>query len=661
MPARLLLVVTVVLAPVLALAADPTTVTLDLSKPGAPVSPTFYGLMTEEINHSYDGGLYGELVQNRTFQDDKNVASHWVVVADGVPGSISLDETHPVAGTALTTCVKLDATHAAPGHRVGLANDGFWGIPVRPKTTYRASFYAMGSSKLASPLTVSLESSDGAKTFASAQVPAITGAWAKYDVTLSTGGDVTPSTTNRFVISTETPGTYWLNLVSLFAPTFNDRPNGNRPDIMQKLIDLKPTFLRLPGGNYLEGDTIATRFNWKTTIHDLAQRPGHPGCWGYRSSDGLGLLEYLDWCEDMHAQPVLAVYAGYSLKGEHTEAGPALQPFVDDALDEIEYVTGDASTKWGAERAKDGHPAPFPLTYVEVGNEDAFDKSKSYDGRFAQFYDAIKAKYPKLEIIATTKVTSRTPDLMDDHYYRSAGAMEHDATHYDKASRTGPKIFVGEWATVTGADPKTRSLLVSNLECALADAAWLTGLERNSDLVVMESYAPLFINVNPGAHEWTPDLIGYDGLSTYGGPAYYVQKMFADGTGDTILPVDVANNPTWSWQPPTPKNATAPPPLAAIPTLFFSATTAKSDGTVYLKIVNVKGAPQTVQINLNGAASVSPDATLTTLTSAHTADNNSIAEPTKIAPVDSAVHDAAKSFTLTVAPYSANVLTLRAK
>jgi alpha-L-arabinofuranosidase len=230
------------------------------------------------------------------------------------------------------------------------------------------------------------------------------GDWREYDVQLSTGADVAISSSNRFVLSFQHPGTIWLDYVSLKPPAYHNRANGTRADLMDKMAAMKPAFLRFPGGNYVEGNRIAERFDWKKTVGNPVDRPGHLSPWGYPSSDGFGLLEFLEWCEDLNMQPVLAVYAGYSLQGEHVAPGPALQPYVNDAIDEIEYVTGDASTKWGSQRAKDGHPEPFSLHYVEIGNEDFFDKSGSYDGRFAQFYKAIKAKYPSLELIATTKV-----------------------------------------------------------------------------------------------------------------------------------------------------------------------------------------------------------------------------------------------------------------
>ena len=265
---------------------------------------------------------------------------------------------------------------------MGVANDGYWGIPSSPSTTYRASFYAKAAPGFSGPLSVAIESADGQTRLASASVPAIGTDWKKYTAVLTTGPNVGVSAANRFVISASSPGTLWLSQVSLMPPTYHHRANGARIDLMEKLGAMHPRFLRLPGGNYLEGNTIAERFDWKKTIGDISQRPGHQDPWGYRSDDGFGLLEYLEWCEDLHMQPVLAVFAGYALNREFIPAGPGLTPFVQDALDEIEYVTGGPNTKWGARRVADGHPAPFPLTYVEISNEDG---RPSYNSRFAQF------------------------------------------------------------------------------------------------------------------------------------------------------------------------------------------------------------------------------------------------------------------------------------
>jgi len=648
------------------LAMAQTTLGIDLAKPGVPVSPTLYGLMTEEINYSYDGGLYAELVRNRVFKDDDKTPAHWSVVQDtGGSAAIALDQRYPVAGTALTTSLRLDAAGAAPGHRVGIANAGYWGIPVKPNTLYRASFYAKTDGASGVPLTVSLEGTDGKTVYAQAEGGRINGEWTRYSVTLTTATTVQPTAAARLVIGTESPGSVWFNQVSLFPPTYHDRPNGNRIDLMQKLVDMKPGFLRFPGGNYLEGETVATRFKWKETIGPIEQRPGHRGTWGYRSSDGMGLLEFLEWCEDMKAEPLLAVFAGYSLWGQNIPGGLGLQPFVQEALDEIEYVTGDVSTKWGAQRARDGHPAPFKLRYVEIGNEDGFDKQKNYDGRYTQFHDAIKAKYPQLKLISTVNgkdwlgqqqhLGSRVPDLVDEHYYYNVMEMLHDAARYDSYERSGPKVFIGEWATREG-EPTT------NLYSALADAAFMAGMERNADVVEMSCYAPLLVNVSPGGMQWKSDLIGYDAQSSYGSPSYHMQKMFRDYLGNVSLPVAAQKVSTQTWQQPA--RAETPqvlPPAREVPTMFFSATRSDLRGEIYLKVVNTIGTAQAVQVELAGAGKVASEGKAIVLASAKKEDTNTIAEPTRVVPVTSKASGLGKRFSYSFAPYSVTVLVLSLK
>ena len=604
---------------------QPATLNIDAAHPGARINPKFYGLMTEEINHSYDGGIYGELIQNRVFKDDPNTPVHWSLLQDnGGAGSITLDTTQPVSGTVLTNSLRVDVTQ---GQRVGAANDGFWGIPVKPLTTYRASFWAKAAPGFTGPLTLDIESSDGSTVYALAQVPQITEVWTKYSVDFKTS--VVPPTANtRYVISTGSPGTFWLTQVSLFQPTYRDRPNGNRIDLMAKLLAMKPAFLRLPGGNYLEGDTIDQRFEWKNTIGPIEQRPGHESPWGYRSDDGLGLLEFAEWCEDLHMEPVLAVYAGYSLNGTLV---PDLAPYVQDALDEIQYLTGSPHTTWGAKRAADGHPAPFPLQYVEIGNEDFFDRSGSYDARFAEFYDAIKAAYPNLQVIATTGVTSRTPDIIDEHYYRGPGSFENDVHHYDSYKRTGPKIFVGEWASQEG-------FPTPNLHAALGDAAWLTGLERNSDIVILESYAPLLVNVNPGASQWATNLIGYDALQSYGSPSYYVQVMFSNNHGDVVLPSTLT--------------------ATGGSKVYTSVTRDTREGTIYLKVVNAAADPQPLHVDLTGVSNVSRTGKAIVLMSSSPSATNKPGDTEKAVPVTVSVNGLGRSFDHSFAPFSVTVLQI---
>ncbi|MFL6697516.1 MAG: alpha-L-arabinofuranosidase C-terminal domain-containing protein [Vitreoscilla sp.] len=661
--ARGLLSLAALIAP---LAMAQTTLRIDLAKPGVPVSPTLYGLMTEEINYSYDGGLYAELVRNRVFKDDNKTPVHWSVVQDaGGSAAIALDQRYPVAATALTTSLRLDAAGATKGHRVGIANDGYWGIPVKPNTRYRASFYARTAGAGGVPLTVSIESEDGKTVYAQAEGGRIDGEWKRYSVTLTTAAKVQPTAAARLVISTESPGTVWFNQVSLFPPTYHDRPNGNRVDLMQKLVDMKPGFLRFPGGNYLEGETVATRFKWKETIGPIEQRPGHRGTWGYRSSDGMGLLEFLEWCEDMKAEPLLAVFAGYSLWGENIPGGPGLQPFVQEALDEIEYVTGDVSTTWGAQRARDGHPAPFKLRYVEIGNEDGFDKKKNYDARYTQFHDAIKAKYPQLKLISTVNgkdwvgqqqhLSSRVPDLVDEHYYYNVMEMLNDAARYDGYERSGPKVFIGEWAAREG-EPTT------NLYSALADAAFMVGMERNADVVEMSCYAPLLVNVSPGGMQWKSDLIGYDVQSSYGSPSYHMQKLFRNYLGNVSLPVTAQKVSTQTWQQPAREETPQVlPPAKQVPTMFFSATRSDLRGEIYLKVVNSIGTAQVVQVELAGAGNVASEGKAIVLSSANKEDTNTIAEPTKVVPVTSTASGLGKQFSYSFAPYSVTVLVLSPK
>jgi len=637
-------------------AVTPIVLQIEAGKITAHVSPMLYGLMTEEINYSYEGGLYAELVRNRTFQGKDSTPDFWSLVQDeGGTGSMALDPSQPL-NASLPGALKLEITAAAAKQRVGIANPGFWGIPVRPETHYRASFYAKAAPGFTGPLTVSIESNDGSTVQTSAQVSGLTAEWKRYAVTLTTGKGAV-SATNRLVVAAQSPGTVWFNVVSLFPPTWNDRPNGNRRDLMQLLVDMKPAFLRFPGGNYLQGHTLATRFDWKKTLGDIAQRPGHRNdAWNYWSTDGMGLLEFLLWCEDMNAQPVLGVFAGFTLRGVPTPPGPELQPFVQEALEEIEYVMGDTSTAWGARRAQDGHPAPFKLTYVEIGNEDFFDRNPgTYDGRFAQFFDAIKAKYPALKVIATTPVKSRQPDVVDDHFYtRAAEVFQSDAGHYDTTDRTGPRIFVGEYATRIGSP-------TPNMNAALGDAAYLIGMERNADVVIMSAYAPLFTNVNPGGMQWPTDLIGYDALTSYGSPPYYVQKMFSHSRGDVVLAGQAQGIATREWQPPTPRGGKEAPPPKQVPTLFYGATRDTQSGAVYLKLVNAMDIPQTVRVEIKGVAAVASEGVAVVLSSASPTDTNSITEPTKIVPVTTKVTGLGTSFTRTLVPNSVTVLQLQTR
>ncbi len=609
--------------------SSPATLKLDLKHPVGKASPMLYGLMTEEINFSYDGGLYAEMVRNRTFHEKTD---RWFLVEDGnAQAAMEIDKTTGPSD-ALPLSLKIDVQRADAQDQAGVLNEGYWGMALQPNTTYKGSFYAKADSAGICPVDISLVSDDTGRSLAEAHVSSLTNHWARYEFSLKTGA-LKASAANHLVLKVGHTGTFWLSLVSLFPPTYHDRVNGNRVDLMEKLAAMHPSFLRFPGGNYLEGDHTRERFDWKTTIGPQVDRPTHPSPWRYHSSDGLGLLEFFEWCEDLHMQPLLAVYAGYSMQQEPIEPGPALQPYVQDALDEIEYATGSTSTKWGAERAKDGHPEPFHISYVEIGNEDWFDRSGSYEGRYAQFYKAIKAKYPELQLIATTPVKSIKPDVVDDHFYKRATEFFNDTAHYDKTDRTGPKIFVGEWATREG-EP------TPNFGAALGDAAWMTGMERNSDIVIMASYAPLLVNVNPGGMQWESDLIGYTADKSYGSPSYYAQVLFDTYLGTDIVKGDLAG-----------ANAKC----------FYSATYSPDKGMLYLKLVNASSVPQALTISLDGATSVEKTAKESSLSATNTQETNTINDPERIVPVERDVTDISSSFAHTLPPYSIQVLQIRAK
>jgi alpha-L-arabinofuranosidase len=603
-----------------------TTLTIHADRSVAKVSPTFYGLMTEEINHAFDGGLYAEMVRNRTMRPNWDGVNYWTAVMEGNSVASIAGDKSTGPSTALPFSLKVSVTKADARNFAGVRNDGYWGMAVKSGDTYHGSFYAKADDAAIGAVTASLVDNTSGKVVASATVVTPTSEWKQYTFTLKPAAAAPGA--YHLTLSVAHPGTLWLQLVSLFPPTYHDRANGNRIDLMDRLAAMQPKFLRLPGGNYLEGDHINERFNWKETIGPLVDRPTHRSPWDYQSTDGMGLLEFLEWCEDLRMDPVLAVFAGYALHQETTAPGPALEPYVQDALDEIEYVTGDASTKWGAERVKDGHPAPFKLTYVEIGNEDEFDKSGNYEGRYEQFYKAIKAKYPNLQLISTVRLKTFKPDVQDDHYYRSAVDMMADAAHYDKTDRNGPKIFVGEWATIEGVPTPT-------MNAALADAAWLTGLERNSDIVVMASYAPLFVNVNPLAAQWGTNLIGYNSFSTYGSPSYWMQVMFASALGTDVVASELSGD-------------------TSNRKLFYSVTSDPARHELYLKLVNVSSTEQILDVHVEGGGIVGNPKVTRLAAEAPTA-TNSIDAPERIIPKPGD----AKSHALP--PYSISVYTYKLK
>jgi alpha-N-arabinofuranosidase len=599
-----------------------------------PINPNLYGLMTEEINHSYEGGLHAELISNTTFRGNWMGDEGWNQVLRGSAHATLSEDKTTGPSAALPTSLKINVTAPAPGDRAGVSNAGYWGIALHPHTTYKGSLYAKTDLTVATPITAQLIDDKTGAVLAGASVSLAPGNWQRYEFSLSTK-EIAPSTHNHIEYTLGTTGTLWLQCASLFPPTFRNRPNGNRADLTERMIAMHPHFLRMPGGNYLEGDKLEDWYNWKKTFGPNVDRPGHQAPWSYWSDDHFGLLEFLEWTEDIKVEPLLAVYAGYALKHDYIKPGKDLEPFVQSALDEAEYLTGDLTTKWGAERAKDGHAAPFPLHYIEIGNEDWFDTSGSYDARFAQFAEALHKKYPQYKLIATTPVKVKPglePDLVDDHYYKSPADMFALVHQYDKAPRNGPKIFVGEWATRSGSP-------TPNFGDALGDAAWMTAMERNGDLIQMAAYAPLLVNVNPGAMQWSTDLIGFDGLTSYGSPSYYAQCLFAEHLGDGTprSSIDGLSNPD---------------------RFFYSASISSATHTLHLKLVNATDKAQPLYLALDGAKPGEHLAKRFSLHGGSFAATNSITQPEFIKPVASTLHVTGTTLAHTVPALTIEVIDI---
>ncbi len=504
------------------------SLTVQVDKPGIKVSPMLYGIFFEEINHGGDGGLYAELVQNRSFENSDKPERWTLVTDDSAKGEMAIDTASPM-GENNPRSLRLKIEPGSKG-KVGVANKGYWGIGVVKDAQYDLSVALRGGDGFTGPVNVTLESDNGKKTYAQAQISQVDSPWKIYQVAL-TSNATDPKA--RLVLSASQPGTLWMDMVSLFPhKTFKDRPNGMRLDLAEMLANLHPAFMRFPGGCWVEGEILENAVRWKRSIGDLAQRRNQWNLWNYFSPNGLGFQEYLQLCEDLGAEPLFVINCGMSHKEqrEQPKTVEGVDEYVQDALDAIEYANGPADSKWGSLRAKAGHPAPFNLKYMEIGNENG---GPAYHERYALFYDAIKAKYPQMKLIANLwngKPTNRPIEIIDEHYYNNPEFFINNAKRYDSYDRKGEKIYVGEYAV-------TQNVGRGNLRAAVGEAAFMTGMERNSDVVIMASYAPLFVNVND--RRWNPDLIQFDSSRVCGIPSYHVQKMFSENRGDVILPVNI--------------------------------------------------------------------------------------------------------------------------
>jgi alpha-L-arabinofuranosidase len=627
---------------------NPAIIIVDTAHPGASISPQMFGVFFEDINFAADGGLYPELVKNRSFEFQEALTGWHEILGYSV--SKGLD---PRKGELdVRTEAPLNATNPhylrarvyEPGY--GFYNSGFRGIGVKSGAEYRFSAYVRGGG----PKAIRATLTDGAgHEIGSGKLEEFDGGWRRYETVIRASATVQKAQLNLFVDGT---GYIDLDMVSLYpVDTWKGRPNGLRKDLVQLLYDMHPGFVRFPGGCIVEGRQLLTRYRWKTTVGDIAQRQTMINRWNdefdqrpapdYFQSFGLGFYEYFQLAEDIGARPLPILNCGMACQFNSSETAELnqLDEYVQDALDLIDFANGPVTSPWGKLRAQMGHPEPFHLEMIGIGNE---QWGPRYVERYKIFAAALKAKHPDIKLVVAAGPTpSLEPfdsmwanwrqlnaDIVDEHYYMSPEWFLTNTGRYDHYERSGPKVFAGEYAAQTAGmtSPENRN----NWKAAIAEAAFMTGLERNGDVVQMASYAPLLAHVD--AWQWKPDAIWFDNLRSYGTPDYYVQKVFANNAGTRILPV-------------TPQAENG---------LYTSATLDERTHEVIVKTINGTPTDMPAEIRLN-SMNPSGKATVTTLQSADLNAENSFDQPTAVAPESSTLDVGSGNIPVHLPPYSLTV------
>lgn len=501
------------------------------SQRGPLLSPLQYGIFYEEINHGGDGGLYAELIRNRSFEDNATAPDGWQAL-----GNVKMD----VVGTNLLNNAQSHALKLTVNENLaGVCNQGFWGMNIVEGETYTLTFWAKTDGTFSGQMSAELQDENEHNLGRTVFDINLTEEWQKYTIQLKA---TSSNTRGRFALRALGHMVIYLDVVSLMPPTYKDRPNGCRRDLAEMLSMLHPTFVRFPGGCYIEGtwrDGKTNRFEWKKTIGPIEERPGHWNVnWGYRVSDGLGLHELLQLTEDLGAEPLFVCNIG--LGHGWMQDYQNLSSYIQETLDLIEYCNGDISTPYGAMRAANGHPEPFGLRLLEIGNENynyTFnnnnDQSDHYAERYMQFYNAIKTLYPDMILIGNVEAwgtddpawrNGNPVEMVDEHYYRSTGWFAQQYNKYDRYNRNGYRVYAGEYAVTS--DFGT----LGNLNAALGEAVYMAGMERNSDVCVMASYAPIFCHESHPS-PWMPDMIRFNASAAFGTPSYWVQQMMASTVG----------------------------------------------------------------------------------------------------------------------------------
>lgn len=620
---------------------------VNTKKAGAAVQSTMYGIFFEDINYAADGGLYGELVKNRSFEFPQHFMG-WKTF-----GNLVLRDDGPFDKNP--HYVRLGYS----GHSdkfTGLENEGFFGIGYQDGAEYRFSVWARvpdGGSGAVRVMLCDPATMGERQQFAEAELKVDSKEWKKYTVTLKATKTVDKGSL-RLMLSRGS-ATLDLEHVSLFpADTYKGRENGMRKDLAQALEDLHPGVFRFPGGCIVEGCDLASRYQWKNSVGPVENRPLNENRWHYTfdyrffpdyyQSYGLGFFEYFQLCEDIGAAALPVVSVGLSCEfqngSERTSAHVAvdqLQPYIDDVIDLIEFANGDpAKNKWAKLRADMGHPASFNLKYVAIGNE---QWGKIYIENLQPFLDQVRAKHPEIKIIGTSGPNSEgsdfdylwpemrrmKADLVDEHFYRPEAWFLASGPRYDNYDRKGPKVFAGEYAC-HGKGKKW-----NHFEASLLEAAFLTGVERNADVVHMATYAPLFAHVD--GWQWRPDLIWFDNLRTFRSCSWYVQQMYSCNKGTNVLPL------TW--------NGKAVEGAEGQDGLFASAVLDKEANTVIVKIVNTGDQPREISLNLAGLKGAHA-ATVTTFHADNLDGENTLDEPTKYVPATQEIQLSAPAASVTV-------------
>jgi len=630
-----------------------TQLTVQANKPITNVPPNMWGIFFEDINFAADGGLYAELVKNRSFEFFTPLMGWKEIKQNKDTGHILIvNRTEANIANPRYAALTVDA----PNGSYGLSNEGFRGMGITKGQQYNFSMWANAPAGTGlQARVVLLDEKD--QPIGEAALSGFHDGWQPYKVSLTATGTAAKG---KLQLLFKGQGSIDLDMVSLFpANTWKNRPNGLRADLAQMLADLKPGFIRFPGGCIVEGRDLANRYQWKKTVGKPEERTlivnrwntefSHRSAPDYFQSFGLGFFEYFQLAEDIGAAPLPILNCGMACQFNTGEvvAMNELDPYVQDALDLIEFANGDAGTKWGALRAAMGHPAPFHLTMMGVGNE---QWDPQYIERYKIFEQAIKSKYPDIKLVSSAGPFSKGPmfdylwkelkgsraDFIDEHYYMPPQWFLSNASRYDNYDRKkGPKIFAGEYAAHTkeGTEPESRNTWGS----ALAEAAFMTGLERNADVVQMASYAPLFAHVE--AWQWRPDLIWFDNLRAVGTPNYYVQKLFSANKGTQVVPI-LQNGAV----------------LAGKDSLYASATIDAAAKQVILKIVNVSAHAQSLQINLQGVQAAKGAAQQQVLTANNLAINT-LDDPGKVVPVTQPL-TAGNRLAINAAPASLNVIAI---